>query len=221
MGALGDWGAHLIDTAHEFLDLGLPYEVKMLKADGHNPYFFPMSSTILFKFPARGKMPACDITWYDGLDNLPPIPAGYGVMGLDPNIPAPSNGKLEPVKFNPGKIIYSKELTFKGGSHGSTLSIIPEQKAKEMASKLPVVPASPSNHYANFLKACKGVEKTRSPFSIAGPLSQVFSLGVMAQKLNTTISFDRNSKKITNNKLANQMLVGNEPRKGWEQYYKV
>ena len=221
MGALGDWGAHLIDTAHEFLDLGLPYEVKMLKADGHNPYFFPMSSTILFRFPARGKMPACDITWYDGLDNLPPIPAGYGVMGLDPNIPAPSNGKLEPVKFNPGKIIYSKELTFKGGSHGSTLSIIPEQKAKEMASKLPVVPASPSNHYANFLKACKGEEKTRSPFSIAGPLSQVFSLGVMAQKLNTTISFDRNSKKITNNKLANQMLVGNEPRKGWEQYYKV
>ena len=151
---------------------------------------------------------------------------GYGVMSSSLLYTPgggnrPSNGKLEPVKFNPGKIIYSKELTFKGGSHGSTLSIIPEQKAKEMASKLPVVPASPSNHYANFLKACKGEEKTRSPFSIAGPLSQVFSLGVMAQKLNTTISFDRNSKKITNNKLANQMLVGNEPRKGWEQYYKV
>ena len=27
MGALGDWGAHIIDTAHEFLELGLPYEV--------------------------------------------------------------------------------------------------------------------------------------------------------------------------------------------------
>ena len=134
MGALGDWGAHLIDTAHEFLDLGLPYEVKMLKAEGHNPFFYPMSSTILFRFPARGKMPACDITWYDGIDNLPPIPAGYGVMGLDPNIPAPSNGKLEPVKFNPGKIIYSKELTFKGGSHGSILSIIPEEKEIGRAS---------------------------------------------------------------------------------------
>jgi predicted dehydrogenase len=36
MGALGDWGAHLIDTAHQFLDLGLPNEVSMLKADGHN-----------------------------------------------------------------------------------------------------------------------------------------------------------------------------------------
>jgi len=26
-GCLGDWGAHLIDTVHEFLKLGLPYEV--------------------------------------------------------------------------------------------------------------------------------------------------------------------------------------------------
>lgn len=221
MGALGDWGAHLIDTAHEFLNLGLPYEVKMLKAEGHNSFFYPQSSTILFRFPARGNMPACDITWYDGVNNIPPIPAGYGVMGLDPNIPAPSNGALRPVKFNPGKIIYSKELTFKGGSHGATLSIIPEDKAKDMASKLPVVPASPSNHYANFLKACKGEEKTRSPFAVAGPLSQVFSLGVMAQKLNTTITFDRDTKKITNNALANKMLVGLPPRKGWEQYYKV
>jgi predicted dehydrogenase len=221
MGALGDWGAHLIDTAHEFLDLGLPYEVSMLKAEGHNSFFYPKSSTILFRFPPRGQMPPVDITWYDGVDNLPPIPAGYGVMGLDPNIPPPSNGALQPVKINPGKIIYSKELTFKGGSHGSTLSIIPESKAKDMASRLPVVPPSPSNHHANFLKACRGEEKTRSPFAVAGPLSQVFALGVMAQKLNTTLSFDRTNLKITNNRTANQLLTGLPPRKGWEQYYRV
>ncbi|SEL83347.1 Gfo/Idh/MocA family oxidoreductase [Parapedobacter koreensis] len=221
MGALGDWGAHLIDTAHQFLDLGLPYEVECTKASGHNDFFFPMSSTIVFKFPKRKRMPALDITWYDGLDNLPPIPEGYGVSGLDPNIPPPSTGALEPVKLNPGKIIYGKELTFKGGSHGSTLSIIPEEKAKEMASQLPEVPVSPSNHFANFLKACKGEEETRSPFAIAGPLSQVFSLGVLAQKLNTKLEFDQKKKIITNNELANELLVGPPPRKGWEQYYQV
>jgi hypothetical protein len=221
LGALGDWGAHIFDTAHEFLHLGLPYEISMLKADGHNPLFYPQASTIQFRFPERDKMPPLDLTWYDGVDNIPPIPAGYGVMGLDPNIPPPSTGAVQPVKFNPGKIIYSKELTFKGGSHGSTLSIIPEEKAKEMASRLPEVPKSPSNHYANFLKACKGEEQTRSPFAIAGPLSQVFSLGVMAQKLNTKLVFDRKTKQITNNKLANQLLVGLPPRKGWEQYYKI
>jgi hypothetical protein len=122
--------------------------------------------------------------------------------------------------LNPGKIIYSKDLTFKGGSHGSTLSILGE-KGKEIASRLPEVPKSSSNHYANYLKSCMGQEKTRSPFAIAGPLSQVFTLGVMAQKLNTKLLFDRNTKQITNNKLANQLLVGAAPRKGWEQYYKV
>lgn len=221
MGALGDWGAHILDTAHEFLDLGLPNEVNMLKAEGHNSFFYPMASTILFRFPERGNMPPVDITWYDGINNIPSVPEGYGVSELDPNIPPTSVGKIQPAKLNPGKIIYSKELTFKGGSHGSTLTIIPPEKAKEMESQLPFVPKSTSNHYANFLLACKGEEKTRSPFSIAGPLSQVFSLGVMAQKLNTRLLFDRKTKTITNNKLANELLTGLPPRKGWEQYYRV
>jgi hypothetical protein len=218
LGALGDWGAHIMDTAHEFLELGLPTEINMLRADGHNDFFYPMSSTIQFKFPSRKDMPAMDITWYDGVNNIPPVPANYGTTELDPNIPAASNGKIQPAKLNPGKIIYSKDLTFKGGSHGSTLSILGDA-GKDL--KLPDVPKSPSNHYANFLKACMGQEKTRSPFAIAGPLSQVFSLGVLAQKLNTRLVFDRDTKMITNNKLANQLLVGPAPRKGWEQYYKI
>lgn len=221
MGALGDWGAHILDSAHEFLDLGLPAEVDMLYANGHNKFFFPYSSTILFRFPERGNMPACDVTWYDGIDNLPPLPAGYGNNDLDPNIPPPSSGQIIPSQLNPGKIIYGKELTFKGGSHGSTLTIIPEEKANDIAPKLPEVPQSSSNHYENFLLACKGQEQTRSPFHIAGPLSQVFCLGVIAQRLNSKLLFDRNSKQITNNAIANQLLVGTPPRKEWEEFYKL
>jgi len=221
MGALGDWGAHIIDTAHEFLNLGLPYEVEAVKLEGHNKFFFPMSSTIAFRFPQRGNMPALDITWYDGVNNIPSVPDGYGVSELDPNIPPVGNGKIQPATLNPGKIIYTKDLIFKGGTHGSTLSIIPPEKAKEMASKLPEVPKSPSNHAANFLNSCKGLEKCRSSFDIAGPLSQVFNLGVLAQQLDAKLVFDRDTKKITNNKLANEMLVGIPPRKGWEQFYKL
>lgn len=221
MGALGDWGAHIMDTAHQFLELGLPYEVSAVKLTGHNSFFFPMSSTLSFKFPERGNMPPVEITWYDGVNNIPQVPEGYGVSELDPNIPPASNGKIQPAKLNPGKIIYSKDLTFKGGSHGSTLSIIPEEKAKDMASKLPEVPVSPSNHYANFLLACQGKEKTRSPFEIAGPLSQVFNLGVLAQQLDTKLLFDRETKQITNNKPANELLVGTKPREEWKEFYKL
>ncbi|MCF6332874.1 MAG: Gfo/Idh/MocA family oxidoreductase [Draconibacterium sp.] len=220
MGALGDWGAHIIDTAHQFLELGLPFEVDPIKIEGHNTLFYPQASTLAFKFPERGKMPPVTITWYDGINNIPAVPEGYGKLKVDPNIP-PVNGEVKPTKLGAGKIIYSKDLTFKGGSHGSTLSIIPEEKAKEMESKLPKVPVSPSNHFENFVKAAKGEEKTLSPFEISGPLSQVFCLGVLAQKLNTKIKFDRNTKQITNNKIANELLVGTPPRKGWEEFYKL
>ena len=221
MGALGDWGAHIMDTAHQFLDLGLPYEIDPIYLKDHNPFFFPMSSTLVFKFPERNQMPAMDITWYDGMDNIPTVPKGYVFAELDGNIPPPSDGKLPPSKLNPGKIIYGKDLTFQGGSHGSTLKIIPSEKAKEMESTLPQVPESTSNHFANFLLACKGEEKCRSSFDIAGPLSQVFTLGVLAQRLNSKIIFDRDTKTITNNPLADLLLNGGQPRKGWEEYYKL
>ena len=221
MGALGDWGAHLLDTVHEFLDLGLPYEVNMLYAEGHNDYFFPFSSTILFRFAARNGMPPCDVTWYDGLKNLPPLPKGYGGSEFNADIPSTNQGETPKMTLNPGKIIYSKDLIFKGGSHGSTLSIIPEEVAREMADKLPEVPKSPSNHFENFLLACQGKEKTRSPFEIAGVLSEVFCLGVIAQRLNTRLFFDPRTKQFTNNAFANALLAGAPPRKGWEQFYKM
>jgi hypothetical protein len=221
MGALGDWGAHILDTAHRFLNLGLPTEINMLRCDGHNDFFFPMASTILFKFPSRGNMPPVDVTWYDGVNNIPTVPAGYGTSEIDPNIPTVAGGQLQPTSLNPGKIIYSKDLIFKGGSHGSTLTIIPEEKAKAMVSKLPEVPKSPSNHFANFLLACMGEEKTRSPFEVTGPLSQLFCLGVIAQRLNAQLLFDRETKRITNNAFADAMLTTVPPRKGWEEFYKL
>lgn len=103
-------------------------------------------------------MPPVDITWYDGLDNLPPIPAGYGVSGLDPNIPTTNQGDVPAAKLNPGKIIYTKDLTFKGGSHGSTLSIIPEEKPKRWQTSYPKYQrARPI--ISRILLACNGIEK--------------------------------------------------------------
>ena len=125
------------------------------------------------------------------------------------------------MQLNPGKIIYSKTLTFKGGSHGSTLEIIPKEKADAIKSRLPEVPKSPSNHYENFLLACMGKEKTRSPFEINGVLSQVFCLGVIAQRLNAQLLFDTKLKRFTNNNFANALLTGLPPRRGWEEFYKL
>jgi hypothetical protein len=218
-GALGDWGAHILDTAHEFLQLGMPEEVTALKEDGPNQFIFPQASTLLFKFPARGAMPPVDVTWYDGQKNSPPLPNEFGEAIVDKDIPPPGSGKIDS-KQAPGKVIYGEGLTFKGGSHGTALQVIPPAKAKEMAKKLPGY-GKGSGHHENFLLACKGKEKCRSSFEVAGPLSQVLMLGVIAQRLNTKLVFDRATNQITNNKVANELLVGPPPRQGWEQFYKL
>lgn len=204
-GAFGDWGPHTLDTTHRFLKLGLPETIEAVKLIGPKKNIFPMGSTINFDFPARGKgMPPMDITWYDGIKNRPPRP-----KELD------ERRKIESC----GKMIYSKELIFKGGTHSDTLRIIPEAKMKEMYKDLPKITGKHSDHYENFVLACKGEEKTRSSLDIAGPLTQVFLLGVIAQRLGGKLTFDRKTKQITNNKVANQLLKGPPPRKGWQEYY--
>ena len=226
MGALGDWGAHIFDTCHEFLKLGLPYEVSMKHVEGHNDYFFPMASTIEFKFPRRGSMPACTMTWYDGIDNLPELPEGYGVSKVG-DVPTVNGGELKKVKVNPGKEIYARDFIFKGASHSSPLSIVPEELQKQMEAEHripdPVPEDSPVrlkwSHHTNFLEACMGKAKAHSPFEIAGELAQLQNLGVIAQRLNTSFKFDRNTKEIVDNPFANAMLTGIPPRKGWEDYY--
>ena len=63
-----------------------------------------------------------------------------------------------------GKIIYSDDLVFKGGTHGSTLRIIPEEKMQGLAPRLPKITEKQSDHMRNFLLSVMGKEKTRSSF---------------------------------------------------------
>ncbi|MEM7313355.1 MAG: Gfo/Idh/MocA family oxidoreductase [Planctomycetota bacterium] len=202
-GAFGDWGPHLLDTVHRFLNLGMPEKVTAVKLEGRRKLIFPMGSTIQFDFPQRGDEPPCVVTWYDGVKNKPPRPDELA-----------ADQKLG----NNGKTIFGEGLTFKGASHGSPLSIIPTEKAKDMAKDLPEYGGG-SGHHLNFIRGVKGEEQTRSSFDISGPLSQMFCLGVIAQRLGGDLEFDRETKQITNNKAANDLLVGPPPRKGWEQFY--
>jgi len=205
-GAFGDWGPHILDTIHRFLELGYPTKITAVKRDGPSDLIFPQATTIRFDFPARGARPAVAVTWYDGVNNQPPRPPQ-----LEPD------RKME----NAGKIIYAGDMVFRGGSHGSTLRLIPEQAMKDLGDKLPKISGKNSGHQLNWILAVKGEEETRSTFQVSGPLSQVFCLGVIAQRLGGELHFDPTSKRFTNNERANQLLAGPPPRKGWESFYKL
>jgi predicted dehydrogenase len=206
-GAFGDWGPHILDTAHRFLELGLPHTIEALKRDEPSAFIFPRASTIRFDFGARRAMPPVEVFWYDGVNNRPTLPAelGPGATLTEAN----------------GKFIYSKALVFKGGTHGDTLRIIPEDRMREMGPTLPKIAGGFSDHATNFVLACQGKEESRSPFRVSGPLTQVFLLGVIAQRLGGRLTFDPARREFPGNAAATGLLTGPPPRVGWEQYYRL
>ena len=205
-GAFGDWGAHILDTAHRFLDLGLPHTIEAVRREGVSPFIYPQASTIRFDFAARRSMPPVEVFWYDGVGNRPPLPAelGPGATLAEQN----------------GKFIYGKDLVFKGGTHGDTLRIVPEARMQELAASLPKIGGGFSDHATNFVRACQGSEESRSPFRVSGPLTQVFLLGIIAQRLGGRLAFDAAAREFPGNRAATELLTGPPPRAGWETYYR-
>lgn len=200
-GAMGDWGAHILDAVHRYLKLGQPYEIST-KLIGPSDLFFPQGSVITFRFKAREGMPAVELNWYDGQRNNPTPPPGV-------------NGNIG----NVGSFIYTEDYVIRGTSHGADYKILgPKMDALEQAGKLPKPEGRLPNHYQNFLNACQGIEPANSSFDIAAPLAEMLCLGCIGQRFGGTLKYDAQTMTITNNPQANAMLKGPEVRAGWDTY---
>ena len=212
-GCMGDWGAHILDCVHRFTLRGaLPREVSISNVTGWNQYVFPIQDTLTMKFD--------DVTleWYEGLDNKPPLPEGFRYAdnkGLFPASTA-NDGLIDP-PLKPGKEIYLADGTvWQGLSHAATLVRVGAQD-----EKVPAFEKAGSDHWRNFLLAVKGEEEARSPFRVTAPLSEVFCLGVIAQRLNRGFKFDPVERKAVGDAEVGILLKGPAPREGWEEYYRV
>ena len=212
-GCMGDWGAHILDCVHRFTLRGaLPTEVSISNVTGWNQFVFPIQDTLTMKFD--------DVTleWYEGLDNKPPLPEGFRYAdnkGLFPASTA-NDGLIDP-PLKPGKEIYLADGTvWQGLSHAATLVRVGAQD-----EKVPAFEKAGSDHWRNFLLAVKGEEEARSPFRVTAPLSEVFCLGVIAQRLNRGFKFDPVERKAVGDAEVGILLKGPAPREGWEEYYRV
>ncbi len=209
-GCMGDWGAHILDTIHRFTLKGaLPSEVKISNVSGWNPFVFPIQDTLTMKFG--------DVTveWYEGLDNKPKLPKGFFYQTNEGLFPASTanDGLIDP-PLKPGKEIYlANGEVWQGLSHASPLMRCGD-KFK------PAFEKAHNNHYRNFLLAVKGEVEAKSPFSVTAPLSEIFCLGVIAQRLNRGFKFDPVNKVAIDDPEVDILLEGPMPRPGWECYYK-
>jgi len=211
-GALGDWGAHIFDAAHEFLKLGLPCRIETVKNDRRTPVVYPMASTIRYVFPARGPgLPECTLEWSDGAGNFPAMPEHV-------------TDKKWRRKDYGAELYLADGRVFARSSHGAALQLVAGGDPRDPVVKKTMrdFPKGKSGHYLNFIKAVKGEEKANSDFSVAGPLSEVLALGALAQRLAAPVlSFDREKLRFTDNDAANVLLDGPPVRKGWEEFAKL
>ena len=216
-GCMGDWGAHLIDCVHQFLLKGdLPSEIKVLGQTGSNKFVYPMNSTLQFLFPKTWRHGELELDWYEGATNPPPLPDGFTYATPD-GIPKNSaNDDGEQVRLFPGKEMYQRDgMVWQSLSHKHPLHVVGDYERK-----LPDYPAEFCTHYEGFLRAVRGEMDTLSPFSVAAPLSQLFTLACIAQRLGRGFAFDKSTGTIPGDAEANALLR-QPPRKGWEEFYRV
>ncbi len=173
-GAIGDMACHIMDGPYWALNLGAPTTVELLRSSKLMPEMAPWASVIKYQFPARGDMPACSLTWYDG-GQKPSKPAEMEAAQLD------DNGAL--LIGDKGKIV--------AGTYGDSPHLLPESKMVDYKRPAQTIPRVPGNSpHKDFIRACKGGPAPCSNFDISGPFTEMALLGNVALRLGKKIEWD-------------------------------
>ena len=198
-GALGDIGCHALSGTFSALRVEYAASVELVKDSGDTTSeMFPSSSIIRWDIAARGEMAPCQIYWYDG-GYYPPREVGE----LHDDQQYPTNGTL--VVGDKGK------LSFYGAPR-----LIPESRMKDYQKPAPVIPRCESDHFQEWITACKGGRPAFSNFDHAGPLTELVLLGNLAIRagVGKKLEWDGPNMKCMNQPDLNQ-FVQREYRKGW------
>ncbi len=197
-GPIGDMGAHLLDVSLWALKLGLPTMIETV-CTPFNKVSFPNATQTFFKFPARGKMPAVNLTWYDG-GLLPPKPEELG--------------ENEAVNKDGGVMIVGSKGKLMHDTYGLNPRILPKSLADATPKPAQTLPRIKTSHELNWVEAAKAGKAASCPFEYAAQLTEIMLLGVVALRAGRKIEYDPASMKVTNVPEANQYLQ-REYRTGW------
>jgi len=202
-GSIGDWACHNMDAPYDALGLDCPSEVKV-ESTGPSKLSFPESVKLTYTFPANDKRGKIILKWYDGKKFLPERP-----KALEPERKLGEDWG--------GTVMIGSKATLVTGTHAGPPRIVPEKLHQEMAraGSLPKIKFSQSNHFDNWLLACKGQEKCRSPFSYGGRLTETMMWGLIAMKVNRNLKIDPVKRVILGDDQAAKYMSWPKPRKGW------
>lgn len=190
-GTLGDMACHYMDLPFWALKLRHPTHCEAFGAAVHEE-MAPTGLTVKYKFPARGKLSACNLTWYDG-DMIPKEVAGERV---------PANGVM--FVGTEGKLY----------SDYSRYRLFPSEKFASFKPPEQTIPAS-IGHHQEWIKACKDGSPTTCNFDYSGALTETVLLGNVAYRTGKALEWDAAALKATNCPGADAYITKTY-RAGWE-----
>ncbi|HEV8606349.1 MAG TPA: Gfo/Idh/MocA family oxidoreductase [Tepidisphaeraceae bacterium] len=199
-GALGDMACHIMDGAYWALRLGYPSRVELVDHSELKSETAPKWSILKYHFPARGAMPPCTVSWYDG--------------GKKPARPEELEPERKLAEGDNGSLFIGSKGKMMAGTYGGGVRIIPEAKHQETPKPAQMIPRV-KDHHLEWVEACRGGTPHSGNFDYAGPFSEVVLLGNLALRVGKSLDWDGPAMKVTNVPEANE-FVRKEYRKGFE-----
>lgn len=196
-GTFGDMACHILDPVYGSLELTAPKSVGSQIAEAPNADNWSLNVHVKYTFPGtKHTTDTLTLHWYNGKER-----PSAEVQAL-----------LEGRKLSDQGSIYIGTEGVMYSPYIAMPILLPAEKFKD--HKLPR--QTGTNHYLQFVEACRGNDKTSAPFAYAGPLTETVLLGCLATRFPMkTLEWDAAKLTVTNEETANK-FVRRRYRKGWE-----
>ena len=215
-GALGDMACHTANMTYRALELDAPAAV-IARAGEINAETYPAWAAIDYHFPARGKLPAVVLHWYEGAKDgkrvLPP--AELLAKVLKSGETASDSGSL---------LVGSKGMLFAPNDYAAEFRLLPEKDFDGVQRTKPEKGAAGvtkdndpfmKKEWADAIRAGKP-ELASSNFDIAARLTETMLLGNIAVRFaGTKLGWDAATRSFPGSPAATKLVTA-EYRKGWE-----
>lgn len=196
-GTFGDMGCHILDPVYSSLALTAPKSVRSETSEAPNAHNWSLNVHVKYVFPGtKYTTETLALHWYNGSERPP-----EEVRALLEGRKVSDQGSIY---VGTDGVMYSPYIAMP--------ILLPEAQFKDR--KLPK--QGGADHYLQFVEACRGKDKTSTPFAYSGPLTETVLLGCLATRFPLkTLDWDAANLRVVNEDAANQ-YVRRRYRKGWE-----